>query len=191
MCFLDHFTKLWEELLTVLRGWIKHPCLKVVVLEHVLSCLHLHICQRDFAEMMAEEQLHKCGSWNRASALNLPEFRGQNSVPGHPAFSTTNYQQIDVLVITFQEDLFFSCCSSVGQGLNKYFMYFKKKNPCRLNTFLRCQYITGGLFQTNWCSISWNFGASSTVALAALPAFAIPDTPASNILTTVQALYNA
>ena len=97
------------------RGWIKRP-LPRGGCSSSKSCLHFCICLTDSAETRAE-----------SNAARGPGAEPLPPTPSRVAFlhfppPISNW--LMCILITFQEDLFYLCCASVGQALNKYFPYF-------------------------------------------------------------------
>lgn len=87
----------------------------------LLALLHLpdRLCRDAGREQRGE------GSRSGAPAPDLPT--ADRETPSRVAFlhfppPISNW--LMCILITFQEDLFYLCCASVGQALNKYFPYF-------------------------------------------------------------------
>lgn len=89
------------------------------------SCLHFRICLTDFAETVAEEQLHSVARGAEPSPGTCPSSDvGTQSQIAFLPFPPQIINWLMCTLITFQEDLFYLCCASVGKALNKYFTYF-------------------------------------------------------------------
>lgn len=108
-----------------LRGWIKHP-LPGSSCRLSKSCLHFRICLTDFAETVAEEPLHSLAPGAEPSPGTCPssDMGTQSQAAFLHYFPPRIINWLMCTLITFQEDLFYLCCASVGKALNKYFTYF-------------------------------------------------------------------
>lgn len=116
---------LWKTLKD-LREWIKHPrprprggC------SSSKSCLHFCIClTTDFAETRRRSSPGVAPGAEPSPVTCPGSDPGAQSQVTFLHFPPRIINWLMCTRITFQEDLFYLCCASVGKALNKYFTYF-------------------------------------------------------------------